>query len=88
MDNARRLAKEIYARTPLFPRSLFLNKADVTIEGGDKTKGKYQGKTVKIMHSPSPIVEVSAGIACVIRNDAHIPKVYKSRNIGLGNFIP
>jgi hypothetical protein len=74
MDNARRLAKAIYARTPLFPRSLFLNKADVSIEGGDKTQGKYQGKTVKILPFGMPYIEVSAGIACVLRNDGHIPK--------------
>jgi hypothetical protein len=87
MDNARRLAKEIYARTPLFPQSLFLNKANVSIEGGDKTERKYQGKMVKILRSPLAIVEVSAGIACVLRNDCHIPKVDKPRNIGLGDFI-
>jgi hypothetical protein len=80
MDNARQLAKEIYVRTPLFPRSLFLNKADVSIEGGDRNKGKYQGEMVKILRSPSHFIGVSAGIACVLRNDAHnghIPKVHE-----------
>jgi hypothetical protein len=78
--DARRLAKKIYARTLLFPRSLFLNNADVRM-------GKYQGKAVKILPFPMPFVEVSTGIACVLRNDGHILKGYKPSNIGLGNFI-
>jgi hypothetical protein len=66
VDNARRLAREIYARIPLFPRCLFLDAADVSIEGGDKTKGKYQAKTVKILQSYWPMIEVSSGIpACI-----------------------
>ena len=75
MDNTRQLAKEIYARIPLFPRPLFLNGADVSIEDGDQTKGKYQGEIVKILSTSWPSIEVSAGILHVWRNNGHAPTV-------------
>ena len=62
MHNARRLGKEIYARIPLFPQSLFLNGADVSIVDGDQTKGRYQGERVKILSTPWTLIEVSAAI--------------------------
>jgi hypothetical protein len=75
MHNARRLAKEIYARVPLFPRSLFLDGADVSIEDSDETKGSYQGIMVRILYSPAELIEVSIGMSRVLRNNGHVPKV-------------
>ena len=74
MHNARRLAKDIYARIPLFPRSFFLNGADVSIEGGHETEGKYQGKRVKILGISWDYIEVSARISLVLQNNGNIPK--------------
>jgi hypothetical protein len=62
MHNARRLAKDIYARIPLFPRPLFLDGADVRIEGSDQTKGTYQGQMVRILSPLWRHIEVSAGM--------------------------
>jgi hypothetical protein len=87
MHNARRLTKEIYATVPLFPRSLFLDGADVSIEGGDETKGSYQGIMVRILCSSGPQwIEVSIGMSRVLCNNSHVPKVSRPRNTGLGNF--
>ena len=85
IHNARRLAKEIYARIPLIPQSFFLNGADVSIEGGDGTKGKYQGTRVKILTFSWPsMVEVSAGIPRVLPNKRSCPESIKPNKYWFG----
>jgi hypothetical protein len=80
MHNARRLAKAVYARIPLFPQSVFLNGADVSTKGGGQTNGKYQGKMVKILPFTWRSIEVSVEIPVVLRNKVTFRK-FKTQQI-------
>jgi hypothetical protein len=65
------LAVEIYARIPLFPRSLIIDVKDVTLKG--EALGTYQGNTVKIRRTRWSLV------------DAAPDEVDRPGNIHMGN---